>query len=80
MKRQTWSLEAPGKIIFGVGAVNNSSWVERLQWKRVLVITDPAIVRAGGIVERVQPGGFVQKILSTQFMEVVVCRAIVFDR
>jgi len=51
--RTTWTYEAPGRIVFGPGAVEQVGlWAARLAWRKILIVTDKDLVRVGA-AERV---------------------------
>jgi alcohol dehydrogenase class IV len=53
--RTTWTFHTPGQLIFGRDATNQLGEVaNRLGLKRILLITDSALIRAGAL-ERVHP-------------------------
>jgi alcohol dehydrogenase class IV len=52
--RETWTFHAPGTLVFGRNAVKQLGDVaSRLGAKRILIVTDPAVVKAG-LVDRVR--------------------------
>ncbi|MEX0676800.1 MAG: iron-containing alcohol dehydrogenase [Pirellulales bacterium] len=54
--RTTWTFHSAGQIIFGTGAVKQlADVVDRLKLKRVLVVTDSNLVKAGLFDEVQQP-------------------------
>lgn len=51
--RTTWTYEAPGRIVFGPGAVEQVGlWAARLAWRKIFIVTDKELVRVGA-AERV---------------------------